>query len=147
MGMLLGKDSSGVLREILVDTSGRVVTAALVDSDGNLLAELATLSAGEDQAANVMRIGRQGTATLITFADVADTTIAAGACCVERVDIGVADEAITLSIYDGTAAAGTLLAIIDCGSTGPHELGFDVTSCHIIVSAGADTLQATIVVS
>lgn len=82
------------------------------DSLGNLNTNLYTKVAGEDVTNDVMKVEQQMTYTHITLAAPTTTVVKSGAGLLHAVTINQAVATGVITIYDNTAASGTVIAVI-----------------------------------
>lgn len=84
------------------------------DAAGNLKATLGTTIAGEDIANDVTKVEQRFSATNIAAA--ATTVVKSGAGFLHAIIINAHVATGVITIYDNTAAAGTVIATITCGA-------------------------------
>ena len=112
------------------------------DLNGRLIIYKGTVDAGEDLARNVLSTTFKGTGTRITTATT--TTAKSGAGNLKRIFIEVVLSG-TVTIYDNTAASGTILTILPIGlPAGSYELNIEfATGCTLVTSAGDRLVAVT----
>jgi len=120
-------------------------TAISVDSSGRVAVSLGTLIAGEDQTNNVMRVEEWGNATNITTKTT--TTVKSGAGFLEGITINKIGTTDTLTIYDNTAASGTVIGTITVQATTPYYPYKARFSTGLTVVSGGGTAGDYTVVS
>ena len=110
------------------------VGALQLDVQGNEKVTLATGLAGENLTAQRMMMSRPGTSTRITTATT--TTARSGTGVITRFLIEAALTG-TATVYDNTAASGTILTILPIGfAAGSHQADISFgTGCTVVTSA------------
>src|SRR5574343_1393401 len=97
------------------------------------------LGAGEDINADTQRVSDSGTVTYISSA--ATTLCATGRGVLKRIVV-TETAAGTITVYDNTAAAWTILGVFKASiAEGSYECGFDFSAGCTIVTAGASKLS------
>lgn len=123
-------------------------------TDSGLKVSLGSLLSGEDQLANVLLVEGKNTykhiisATDTVCVDAAGLA-ANGSAWLESIIIGAAADAFVITIYDNTAASGTVVAIltVDTGLLTPTVIPFRVrlASGLTVKTAGTGTPDITVV--
>lgn len=108
------------------------------DTKGNLHSNLNTLLSGENQGKNRLMTTRPGTSTRITTATT--TTPVSGTGILAKIIVEVALTG-TVTVYDNTAASGTVLAILPIGTVaGVYMFDSKFTTGLTLVTSAADRI-------
>lgn len=118
------------------------------DANGNLKVTLATLIAGENLTTN--RLNVEPVYSFQNISSTATTVVKSGAGTLHTITINKPVASSVITIYDNTAASGTLIATITLPATllqeGPYSAIYDVsfsTGLTIVTATGASDITAS----
>ena len=138
----------GIYNATAITLSDLEGTALAVDSSGNLYANLATLIAGEDALIDVLKV-EQRFSFLNIAAGQATTVVKSGAGFLHAIVFnGPATATNTTTVYDNTAASGTVIAIpLATAAAAPLTLTFNCafTVGLTIITATANGANMTVI--